>query len=145
MADAMSFTMKGFAELNARLADLAGAEATKAGQAAIRAGGVILRDAVKAKAPIGPTAEGAKVKRGDKDITHHKIVNSITVSKIKTGAGSVSVAVHAGKAFQASWVNFGSIHNQPDPFFLKALNESGQDVIDKVGVTLGKQLTKRGA
>jgi HK97 gp10 family phage protein len=140
-----SYNLKGFSELNARLADLAGKQATSAGQSAIRAGGVVLRDAVKAKAPVGPTPEGAKEKHGDRTITHHKIAEQITVTKVKSpNEHQVSVAVHNGKAFHASWVEFGSIHNQPNPFFLNALNDVGQEVIDKVGATLGKQLTKRG-
>lgn len=144
MAD-FNYNMKGFSELNARLADLATKQATSAGQSAIRAGGIILRDAVRAAAPVGPTAEGAPVKHGDKIATHHKISDSVTVSKIKSpNEHQVSVAVHNGKAFQAGWVNWGSIHNQPNAFYLRALNSCGQEVIDKVGAILGKQLTKRG-
>ena len=147
---AVSFNITGASQLNARLNQLARADATKAGQTAIRAGGRELLKATKQEAPVGPDAEGSVRKRKRKSgavVTekHHKIVNNLKLTKVRSkDDGVVKVALHAGAAYHASLVNFGSIHNPPDAFMLRALNKADEAAIAAISKALNRALIKRG-
>ena len=143
--------LNGFAQLQARLESLATTEATKAGQSAIRSAGTLLKNTVKAYAPVSDVAEGKTHQRRRKDGStveeaHHKIVNNIIIKKLNTGnQHQVGVSVGTGQAYQSHMVEWGSIHNKPNPFMLRAVQSVEQELIDKIGEALQKQLIKRGA
>jgi HK97 gp10 family phage protein len=146
----LNINMSGFKELQARLQEMATVDATKAGQSAIRSGGKIALNAIKADAPVGSTPEGATESRhsasgGTRKVAHHKITNSLKIGKVNTpNEHQVSVAIGAGKAFQASWEEFGSIHNAATHFMERGLTNSTQEIIDAVSKALNKQIIKRG-
>lgn len=146
----MSFNLSGFSQLHARLQTLSDVEATKAGQAAVRAGGALLARKIKEAAPVSNVPEGKQITRHNKNgstrmETHYKIVNHIKVKKIKTQGGKVEVSVGVVKGYHVKFVEMGSIHNAANPFMKNAFEANTQEVIDKMGQMLGKQLVKRGA
>jgi len=150
MSGPFTFNIRGAQALNARLNQLSREVATKVGQTAVRAGGRQLLKAVKAEAPIGPDAEGSKRKRKRKsgkvvDETHRKITNNLKLTKIRSpNDGVVTIALHAGAAYHASMVEFGSIHNAPNPFMQRGLMAGEQQAMDAIGKALNRALTKRG-
>lgn len=147
----LNVTLHGFADLERRLKTLANAEATKAGQAAIRAGGAVARKKIEAAAPLSAVAEGHLQNRKRKSgaivqEAHRKIVNWIKVKKTRSKSSTeVQVSVGATKAYQASFVEFGSIRNAPQPFMRTAFDQNHQAIIDAIAKVLEKQLIKRGA
>lgn len=148
----MGVDLRGFNQTAQRLQQLAKQDATKAGQSANRAGATVLKKAIEKAAPDSSrTTEGEVRTRhtkggGTRTEVHGKIKNNVIVRKTKsTNANQVQNTVGVrGNAYHSSFVNFGSIHNTADPFVLRALNSSDQTVIDKIAVTLNKQLIKRG-
>lgn len=143
--------LRGLADLQRRLESLGQAEATKAGQIANRAGAAVLRKAVIAAAPNSPkTTEGEVRTRHNKGGStrqeiHRKIVNHVRVKKVKAGQdGEVKNSVDVF-AYQATFVEFGSIHNSADPFMLRAYEASEDTIIEAMAKVLNKQLVKRGA
>lgn len=144
--------LKGLKDFEQRLAAIGEDAATKAGQAANRAGAMLVAKEVRRIAPNSPkTTEGEKRKRHNKggttrEETHHKIVNSVRVKKRKpTDPHTVQNAVTIVGAYHANFVQFGSIHNAVDPFLTDALENVQQPVIDAVAKMLEKRLTKLGA
>ena len=141
--------VKGFAELIRRMEGLSREVQTKLGQAANRAGAVVIARVVKQNAKIGPTAEGAtrtrRRKNGSKRETpHKKIVNSIKVRKsrnIETTKVQNTIAIYAP---QASWEEFGSIHNKPTHFMERSVDAAQPDALAAMAKTLNKRLTKAG-
>ena len=146
----LTVNLQGFASLEQRLRSLSGVEATRAAQAANRAGGVVLVKAVKAAAPIGPLAEGATVNRKRKSgkvvqEQHHKIINWIKVKKTRaTTANTVQTSVGVVEGFHASMLEFGSIHTPATHWFRNAFEAAKPAVIDKMKEMLERQLIKRG-
>lgn len=144
-----SANFTGFAQLQQRLEKLGKDEATKAGQIANRAGAAVIAKKAKAAVPISKIAEGASIKRHTKGGTtrtekHRKIVNWIKVKKTKGDtATQVHNAVTVG-AYQAQFVEFGSIHNAPNPFLRQAFEANNQEIIDAMAKVLDRQLIKRG-
>lgn len=139
----------GFKDLEARMKLLGNDVATKVGQSANRAGAVVIAKAVKAAAPIGPDAEGSTRRRKRKsgkvvEEKHHKISQNVKVRKVKSAAGSVENAVTVGNAYHASFVEFGSIHNAPNPFFRTAFEGSKDAALGQIKKILGRRLDKAG-
>ncbi len=142
--------LTGFTDMAKRLEKLAKEDATKAGIAANRAGATVLRKGVQKGAPDSPrTTEGEiRTRRtkggGTRKEVHHKIKNWVRVKKTKgTSPTTVQNAVTI-YAYTATYVEFGSIHNAPDPFFKRAIDTSKQAIIDAMAKMLNKQLIKRG-
>lgn len=141
--------LQGFSQLQRRMEQLSKVEATKAGQIANRAGAAVIAKKAKASAPSSNVAEGATITRNTKGGTtrtekHHKIVNWIKVRKTK---GDTPTQVHNAvsvEAYQAQFVEFGSIHNSPNPFLRVAFESNNQEIIDAMAKVLTRQLVKRG-
>jgi len=145
----MTVKLGGFAALEKRLNEISREHATKIGQSANRAGAVEILKQAKAQAPVGPTAEGAKSNRHRKggsvvEEIHHKIANWLRVKKVRAPEGRVESAVTVSKAYHAYWVEFGSVHNAPNPFMKRALDTAQQAAIDRIAAVLEKRLTKAG-
>lgn len=146
----MTFTVStsGFAQLEARMKTLGDDVATKIGQSANRAGAAVIAKKVKADAPVGPDSEGSirnRKRKSGKVVQekHTKIVNNIRVKKVKAPAGRVENAIVVGKdAYHASMVEFGSIHNAPNPFFRTAFALASEDAIAAVSKILERRLQK---
>jgi HK97 gp10 family phage protein len=145
----LTLDTRGFADLQKRLDKLAKEDATKAGQAANRAGATVLRKAVIRAAPDGPSPEGeVRTRRTKGGATrkevHHKIKNWVRVKKTKSMSTTEvqnSVSIYA---YTATFVEFGSIHNAPNAFFQRAIDNSGQAIIDAMAKMLNRQLIRRG-
>jgi len=146
----VTVTTTGFAALEARMQSLSNDVATKIGQAANRAGAVVIAKKIKETAPIGPDAEGSTRNRKRKNGTvvqeaHTKIVNNIKVRKVRAESGKVVNAIVVGRdAYHASMVEFGSIHNAPNPFFRTGFALASEDAVDRVKAILDRRLTKAG-
>lgn len=142
--------LRGLADLNKRLSALPKDVATKLGQSANRAGAAVLAKKAKALAPVGPVAEGAEVTRKRKSGAvvkekHHKIKNSIKVKKTKNVSQTrVQNTVTTGQAYQASFVEFGSIHNAPNPFMKNAFEQNKDEIVATMAAALVKGLTRKG-
>lgn len=144
----LSVNLNGFAALQARLEQLSKVEATKAGQAASRAGMVAVRKRVIADAPSSDVPEGEMRNRTTKGGAkrtepHHKIKNAVKIKKTKSLSTTEVQTTVFIDTYHASFVEFGSIHNAPDPFFRTAFEAAIQDALDAVAKTLNKQLIKR--
>lgn len=144
-----NFRTSGFAQLEQRLKQLSREDATKAGQSANRAGAAVLKKAVEKEAPVSNVAEGTKITRHTKggktrEETHHKIKNNVKIKKSKAPGGRVENLVHIAQGYHASMVEFGSIHNQPNPFMLRALESNKDEIIAAIAKALNKGLIKRG-
>jgi len=149
MAGGFTYSTSGFKQLEQRLNKLSREDATKAGQSASRAGAVVVQKAAIKEAPVSQVAEGKQITRHNKggttrQETHHKISKNIKVKKGKAPEGRVENLVTVAKGYHASMVNFGSIHNQPNPFMLRALEASKDDYIAAVAKALNKALIRRG-
>lgn len=146
----MTFNLSGFKQLEQRLMSLSREDATKAGQSANRAGAAYAAKKIKAKAPVGPDAEGSKRTRTTKsgktrEEVHHKIVNSIKVKKVRTDRdGKVENAISTTAAYQASFVEFGSIHQPPNPFMRSTFEAEENAILDVMAKALAKNLLRRG-
>lgn len=146
----MSATLTGLADLERRVALLTSDLATKVGQSANRAGAKKYSDLLKAAVPVGPTPEGAVRLRRRKSGTvrreiHHKLRNSIRIKKIRSDhIHKVVNAVTVGKAYHAAFIEFGSIHNPPNPVMRKTLEDNQQAIIDEMAKVLNKRLVKAG-
>lgn len=141
--------LQGFAQLQQRMNQLSKAEATKAGQIANRAGAAVIAKKAKASAPVSNVAEGAAITRNTKGGStrtekHRKIQNWIKVRKTK---GDTPTQVHNAvsvEAYQAQFVEFGSIRQAPNPFVRTAFESNNQEIIDAMAKVLNRQLVKRG-
>lgn len=146
----MSFKLTGFKELDARLKLLSSDIATKVGQQADRAGAVVLAKAVEAAAPDSRLEEGHPMRQGRKgggtrEYPHSKIKNNVKVRKTRNVSSTkVQSTVTAGPAFQASFEEFGSIHNRPTRFFSRAVLANMDAAVAAISAGLNKRLTKRG-
>ena len=148
----MSFTFSasGFQQLERRLQALSREDATKAGQSANRAGAAVLKKKIEETAPVSNVAEGATITRRNKDgstrqETHHKISQNVKIKKVRSGEGTVENLVFISKAYHATFVEFGSIHNAPTPFMLNALEGNKDDIIEAMRKSLNRNLVRRGA
>lgn len=115
--------LKGFAELEQRLAQLANeASATKMGVSATRKAAKVVQEAIIAAAPDGPKAEGdSDGKRG----AHAKIKEHIRVKKGRGRTPNTAVMlVHTGDAYHALFQERGTIHIAPRPFMGPAFARS---------------------
>lgn len=138
--------VKGLAELNKALMTLETDVATKIGQSADRAGAVLLAKNIAAAAPVSDVADGTPEMRRGKQTTHHKIKNSIVVKKTYNASPTkVQTTVGVGKAYQASFVEFGSIHNAPNPFMRRATEASTGQIMEAIAKVLQRRLAKQGA
>jgi HK97 gp10 family phage protein len=140
--------VRGFAELNRRLVELSREQQTKIGQQASRAGAKVVADRTRQNAPVSDVPEGAERKRANKSgktrtEPHHKIKNSIKVKKTRNESSTkVQTSVTTSEAYQASFVEFGSIHNSPDPFMRTSAEEAAQDAIDAMAKTIKRALDR---
>jgi len=146
----VSVNLTGFADLQRRLERLSKEEATKAGQAANRAGAVVVRKAAIQEAPDSPkTTEGEVRTRHNKGGStrrevHHKIKNWIKVKKTRSTSATEVQNTVAIFAYQSLFVQFGSIHNAADPFFQRAVDNNKQSIIEAMAKVLNRQLVRRG-
>jgi HK97 gp10 family phage protein len=145
----LTVNLSGFSALHTRLEKLSNDQQTKIGQAANRAGAVIIAKKAKASAPVSTQAEGSTRTRHTKGGTtrqevHKKIVNSIKVKKAKSDATTkVKNRIVVG-TYTAHYVEFGSIHNAPNPFLRTAFEQGEQDAINQIAKVLDKRLVKAG-
>lgn len=148
----LSVNLRGFNQLQQRLARLSKEEATKAGQIANRAGATAYAKEARKIAPASSkTTEGEVRTRHNKGGTtrtevHGKLRNHIKVRKTKsTSVTQVHNAIGLdGFAYHGTFVEFGSIHNSANPFMFRALTSNQQTIIDAIAKSLQKQLIKRG-
>lgn len=145
----LSVSAHGFADLNWRLRQLGYDVSTKIGQSANRAGATVIAKAIKDQAPVGPDAQGSirnRKRKSGKVVQeeHQKIANNIRVKKVRAPDGQVVNAVTAGQAYHATFVELGSIHNAPNPFFRRGFESSQADALDKIAQTLDRRLKKAG-
>lgn len=151
MVGSISVNMTGFAALNQRMQQLSADVATKLGQQANRSGATVLRKEIAKEAPNSSrTTEGeARVRKNKSGTTrteqHRKIVNWVRVKKTKSDATTKVQNTVGILAYTAAFVEFGSIHNAPNPFFQRAMQSSEQKIIDAMAKTLDRGLTRRGA
>ncbi len=145
----MTVNLSGMSAIQARMQALSRDVATKTGQAANRAGAAHVAKKIAAAAPDGPDANGSDrtrtLKNGAKVTTPHaKINKNIKVKRVKAAEGTVKNQITSGRAYHAMFVEFGSIHNQPDPFFSTTFENEQQAAIDKIAEILKKRLTQAG-
>ena len=146
----VTVTTTGFAALESRMKSLSNDIATKVGLSSVRAGAVVIRKKITEGAPDGPHAEGSirnRTRKSGKVVQekHAKIKNHIKVRKVKSAAGLVAYAIVVGKdAYHASFVEFGSIHNAPNPFFRTGFALASEDAVDRIKAVLAKRLDKAG-
>ena len=146
----MTVNVNGMAALNARLQRLGKDVATKTGQAANRAGAAHIAKKIAQAAPDGPDADKSrrtrKLKNGTQVVYEHRKLNkNIRVKRIKASRdGEIVNQITTGRAFHALFVELGSIHNQPQPFFESTFEAEKQNAIDKIKITLEKRLQRLG-
>ncbi|SOB86765.1 phage protein, HK97 gp10 family [Sphingomonas guangdongensis] len=140
--------LRGFKELQQRLRNLADKEATQAGQAAVRAAAKEVAKKIEAAAPDGPRAEGQTVKRrgkgGSYDSAHRKIRNHVIVRKGRPQKTTMVRALIGIDTIHAHMVEYGTIHQEPQPFAGRTLERETQAAIDTMAKTLDRRLIKRG-
>lgn len=145
----LNVSVTGMAQIERRMQALGNDVATKVGQAANRAGaGHIAKEIAKA-APVGPDADGSdrtrKLRNGTQVTTKHtKLSKNVKVRKVRAQNGTVENQVTTGKAYHGMFVEFGSIHNQPQPFFETTFVREQQAAIDKIKDVLDKRLQRLG-
>jgi HK97 gp10 family phage protein len=141
--------VNGLAGLQARLSNLSREQQTKLGQAANRAGAAVVAKKVKAAAPVSSVPEGAVRNRHTKGGTtrqeiHHKISNSIKVKKAKSNDPTKVVNSIVAETYTANFVEWGSIHNAPNPFMRNAFDQAQPEAIAQLAKILNKRLMKVG-
>ena len=99
---------------------------------AVRAGANVIRKDAKARAPVGtgPTGKYGHLK------------DNIRVSKIKTRAGGVALALHTHKAFWGMFAEFGTRHSPARPFMRPAFDNNVNEALAVIGKRLGNNIEK---
>ncbi len=133
MATVSSIT--GAKELERVLKKLPGRLAERELVSAARAGANVIRKEARARAPRGSDPSAASAKFGPL----HK---NIRVARVKKTAFSVEMAIHNGRAFWGSFLEFGKLGKSGTPWFTPALDSTAQPALARVGERLGKGLEK---
>lgn len=80
-------------------------------RASVAAGARVMRTALRAAAPVGNIRSEASLKYG-------RTYDNIRISRLKRGPKSwAGYRVSAGKAYWASWYEFGNAHQPARPWF----------------------------
>ena len=127
--------ISGAKELERVLKKLPGRLAERELVSAARAGANVIRKEARARAPRGSDPSAASAKFG----SLHK---NIRVTRVKKTALSVEMAIHNGKAFWGSFLEFGKLGKSGTPWFTPALDTTVRPALVKVGKRLGKGLEK---
>ena len=147
MASRQSFQLHGAKELKASLASLEKEIATKAGQAAVRAGANVIRNRVKAAAPLGDadTSRTYRVKGSTESRTadYGHLRDNIKVAKGKPRkAHTVVSLVTTGKAFWGRMVEFGTTKMSAQSWFKPASDAAAPEAFKQMMTTLEKALAR---
>ncbi len=125
----------GAKELERVLRKLPGRLAERELTSAARAGANVIRKEARARAPRGSDPSAASEKYGPL----HK---NIRVARIKKTGFIVEMAIHNGRAFWGSFLEFGTRHIAARPWMSPAFDTSVRPALAKVGERLGKGLEK---
>ncbi len=100
---------------------------------AARAGANVIRKEARVRAPRGSDPSAASEKFGPL----HK---NIRVARVKKTGLSVEMAIHNGRAFWGSFLEFGTRHISARPWMSPAFDTTVRPALAKVGERLGKGL-----
>ncbi|MCJ7564823.1 MAG: HK97 gp10 family phage protein [Candidatus Aminicenantes bacterium] len=146
MSDYLTFEIKGLKEMGDQLAQLPGKIARRALANAVRQGANIIRDAARAKAPVG-----TKTYKDYRGKTHRPGLlrkSGVISKKLKTKDWQSTALYGVGfskRAFYGKWIERGKAkkHRQaPAPFVVPTLDEKAPDVIEAIKERLGSELEK---
>ena len=127
--------MSGAKELERVLRKLPRRLAERELTSAARAGANVIRKEVRARASRGSDPSAASKKFG----TLHK---NIRVARVKKTGFSVEMAIHNGRAFWGSFLEFGTKNISARPWMSPAFDTTVRPALAKVGERLGKGLEK---
>jgi len=100
---------------------------------ATRSGATIVKNEIKKRAPVG---------KGPAHPKYGRLKNNIKTTKIKQRGGAATIAVHTGKAYWGSFLEFGTSKMSARPFFRPAFDSRWPKALDKIGERLGINLEK---
>ncbi len=127
--------MSGARELERVLRKLPRRLAERELTSAARAGANVIRKEARARVPRGSAPSAATEKYGPL----HK---NIRVARVKKTGLSVEMAIHNGRAFWGSFLEFGTRHIAARPWMSPAFDTSVRPALAKVGERMGKGLEK---
>lgn len=116
-------TVDGLPELSAKFALLAQVASTRTLRAALRAGGLVIRDEAKQKAPV--------------------LTGTLRRSiHLRTGSGSGrGVYVRVGTNLEyAPHVEFGTSRQRPQPYLRPAYDEKRGEAVEEIAAVLDRQI-----
>ena len=141
MARTATIEVKGLRELGEKLQAMGEEMATKIARGATGAAAAKVKAAAQVKAPrrTGNLAKNIITKRLGKSQTSLTSEHIVTVRRSRTKgmkkAGEQS-------AYYGQFVEFGSIHNTPQPFLRPAFDENVQGAIDTMKLVIADRIAK---
>lgn len=100
---------------------------------ATRSGATLIKNEVKKRAPVG---------RGPAHPKYGRLKDNIKTTKIRNRGGAATIALHTGKAFWGSFLEFGTSKMSAHPFFRPAFDSVWPKALNKIGERLGINLEK---
>lgn len=147
MASRQSFHLHGAKELKASLASLEKEVSTKAGQAAVRSGAIVIRNRVKAAAPLGDpdTSRTYRVKGSTESRTadYGHLRDNIKVAKGRPRRQHTVVSlITTSSAFWGRMLEFGTTKMSAQPWFKPASDAAAPDAFKQMMATLEKAIAR---
>ncbi|MBN8749523.1 MAG: HK97 gp10 family phage protein [Variovorax sp.] len=141
MARTVTIEVKGLRELGERLQAMGEEMATKIARSATGAAAGKVKAAAQLKAPkrTGNLARNIITKRLGKSQTSMTSEHIVTVRRKRTAGQKKS---GEQSAYYGQFVEFGSIHNVPQPFLRPAFDENVQGAIDTMKSVIASRITR---
>lgn len=141
MVDAVRFKVEGLKALGAKLNDMGEEMTTKIARGATAAAAGVVKKSAQAKAPkrTGNLAKNIITKRLGKSQTALTSEHIVTIRRKRTKkqkeAGTES-------AYYGMFVEFGSIHNTPNPFLRPAFDENVSKAIETMKSVISDRIAR---
>lgn len=150
MANFGTMKVEGLQQLASRFRALASDVQDRIGQKSTNAGGIVIRNKAKAKAPIAPAdyeVEGVKVQRGN--LRKQIVTKGIAKGKRQLAGETLVVVRGRRKDGYANRIGqlqeFGTVKMEPNAFMRPAFQEGKAEAVQSLKSVLTKELGKVGA
>lgn len=139
MVDAVRIRVDGLQALGAKLREMGDEMTTKIARGATGAAADVVKKSAQEKAPkrTGNLAKNIITKRLSKSQTNLTSEHIVTVRRKRTAGQKKS---GAQSAYYGQFVEFGSIHNVPQPFLRPAFDENVQGAIDTMKSVIASRI-----
>lgn len=141
MVDAVRIKVDGLQAFGAKLQELSEEMSTKIARSATAAAAGVVKKSAQQKAPkrTGNLAKNIITKRLGKSQTTLTSEHIVTVRRKRTKAQKAS---GEESAYYGKFVEFGSIHNTPQPYLRPAFDENVTEAIDTMKTVIADKIAR---